>query len=53
MTTLPYKYKILCGDFNIPEINWDTPKGPTKFDKFLGTLAGSKLSLSLLEVLTY
>nr|CAH8858213.1 unnamed protein product [Trichobilharzia regenti] len=38
LTDLQYDHKILCGDFNLPEINWDIPTGPTKFDKFLDTL---------------
>ena len=38
LSTIQYDHKILCGDFNLLEINWDIPTGPTKFDKFLGTL---------------
>nr|CAH8832437.1 unnamed protein product [Trichobilharzia regenti]CAH8838028.1 unnamed protein product [Trichobilharzia regenti]CAH8850437.1 unnamed protein product [Trichobilharzia regenti]CAH8867144.1 unnamed protein product [Trichobilharzia regenti] len=31
-------YKIIAGDFNLPEVNWLTSSGPQRFDELLATI---------------
>nr|VZI41228.1 unnamed protein product [Spirometra erinaceieuropaei] len=32
---ISFKYQLVAGDFNLPEVRWSPPSGPRRFDDFL------------------
>ena len=35
---LPFAYKIIGGDFNMPEVSWQSPRGPPRYDNLLNSI---------------
>ena len=38
-TTLPFQHKIIGGDFNLPQINWNDHPSDSRFSRLLSTLS--------------
>lgn len=38
ISTLPFSQKIIVGDFNLPEVNWNSPCGPPRYASMLAQL---------------